>query len=65
MKKRFQKCENCGEETSHSYKKVLSAHRGKLRREVIRCNQCGKKSIKNTKKGSYVIAGKNETGGEE
>jgi len=62
MKHISKQCEQCGEETIHSYKKVLSPTRGKLRREVTKCTECGKTTIKNNRHGMYTISGKNAEG---
>ncbi len=58
MKTKFQKCDSCEDITIHSFKQVFSPTRG-LRREVIKCYECGRTVIKNRKKGTYVIGGKN------
>jgi len=63
MKKKFQRCDNCNDETVHSYKKVFSNSRGRLRRDITQCQQCGKKTIKSHTNGTYTISGKNERGG--
>jgi len=62
MKQKHQRCESCGEETIHSIKKVISPTRGRTKREVTHCNQCGRKIIKTSKRGTYTISGKNERG---
>ena len=54
MKKRIKYCEKCGEDTRHSIKKVFSSKRRKQRREVDRCDECGKIIIKSAKTGTYT-----------
>lgn len=58
MKIKIQKCESCEEETNHTFKKRF-AHKGRssgfyLKKEVTRCKECGKTSVRNKRTGNYT-----------
>ena len=64
MKKKLQKCPDCGEETWHMVGRKQATDKSKAytRRITSKCTVCGRKEINNMKTGKRVITGKNKSG---